>query len=138
MRGMRESNFQTKWMAWLRNNYFGNAAFELKISHTDRLPFTALREHQRDALLAVVTENFSYKIPDDSRGFKPFDCFALGGNAKAFVVVQFYKKGVRECFAITIQDWVKESEKIKPRSLTRQRAMELGTRIVLGERSALQ
>lgn len=135
---MRESDFQTKWMAWLRNNYFGNAAFELKITHTDRLPFTALREHQRDALLAVASQNFSYKIADDSRGFKPFDCFALGGNAKAFVVVQFYKPRVRECFAIRIEDWIAESEKSKPRSLTRERAAELGTRIVLGERSKLK
>lgn len=128
---MKERDFQTKFTNWLKYNYFGNGAFELKITHTNVLPFSALREHQRDALLAVKNNHLVYKIPDDSRGYKPFDVFALCGEA--FVVVMFYKPGTKICYAIPIERWVEEEQTSERSSVSEERAGEIGHKIELGK-----
>lgn len=130
---MKEKDFQTKFLKWLKNNpekIKGSAAFELKLTKKSSLPFDAVKPHQVDALLAVKSSGLSYKIPDDSRGYKPFDCFRLN-TPNAFVVVQFYTPYEKEFFIIDILDWQRlrmdEGAKEKGRkSLTRELAMEYG------------
>jgi hypothetical protein len=68
-----EAAFQTRFGRWLQYEYTGpTIAFELKRSLTSSLPFSEIREHQWTALKQAQTGLY-YKIPDDSRSFKPFD-----------------------------------------------------------------
>lgn len=118
----REASFQTKFSRYLRYGYTGpTAAFELKFVEGNSVPFNALRTHQRDSLLAAKHGRLVYKIPDDSVGFKPFDCFALKGT-DAFVVIGF---GDGRVFLIDIDDWCREEKESERKSLTVERAEQL-------------
>lgn len=127
---MKERDFQRKFLTWVKNVHRGSAAFELKVSKKSYLSFDALREHQRDSLLAVKKGKLVYKISDDSRGFKPFDVFTLQ-QAEAWVVVYFEDR--RSTFyIIDIEDWVREAEHSGRKSLTETRAEAIGKRVKLG------
>lgn len=118
---MKEKNFQTKFSHWLKNVYKRTGAFELKQTKTNSLPFNAVVEHQREALLAVRTSTLVYKIPDV--GFQnPFDCVSLT-QQPAYVVIK-YPKGVA---IIPIGIFIMEEARSKRKSLTWERAKQLST-----------
>lgn len=83
----KEAAFQTKFNHWVRTQFKKTAAFELKQCDTS-LPFSRVEEHQINALLTARHRTLVYKIPDDTRSYKPFDCFALSG-VESFVVVLY-------------------------------------------------
>jgi len=121
---MRERDFQTKFTRWLKHHQKTSAAFELKICKKKSLPFSAVQKHQEDALIAVKHHCLSYKISDDSRGFKPFDCFSL--SAEAYVVIMFYRPRNSKVYMIDIDAWLKEKKASKRKSITEERAGEIG------------
>lgn len=123
---MKEKDFQTKFSKWLRYNHDGSGAFELKITKTNSIGYVKLEEHQKEALLHVKHSRMVYKIPDDTRGSKPFDCFKMS-SLPAFVVIYFYTHGEKTFYMIDIDVWVKEEEISKRKSLTKERAEEIGT-----------
>lgn len=123
---MKEKDFQVKFTRWLRYRYLGSGAFELKICKGTSLAFDAVQPHQVDALLAVKNTGLEYKIPDDTRGSKPFDCFRLQGDA--FVVIMFYQRGTNEFYLIDVDTWVREIATSDRKSITEDRAKEIGTR----------
>ena len=128
---MYEKDFQTKFLRWIRHNeQFKTGAYELKITKTGSLPFNALRDHQLLALQQVKHRKLAYKIADDSIGFKPFDCFVLE-YCPAYVVIMFYRRGTKEFFMIDIDIWTKETEISKRKSLTEDRAREIGITLSL-------
>lgn len=90
----QEAHFTTKFRNFARDR-IGTGAYEIK--HTrgeNRFLMSELHEHQRDALLAVRNHiGMSYKIPDDSVAFKPFDMFVLK-EAAAWVVICYPKEFV--------------------------------------------
>lgn len=69
----------------------GSAAFELKRTTTDRFYIPNLAEHQREALTQAYNDTLYFKIPDDSIGAKPMDCFVLQ-QSLAYVVIGFRKR----------------------------------------------
>lgn len=90
----REAKFGQLFRAWLKANPMRNAAFELKQTTGVSLPFSDVQEHQIMALRAVKErggKGLLYKIPDDSRGIKPFD-FVYLREAGAFIVIRFPKE----------------------------------------------
>lgn len=124
---MKEKNFQTKFGHWVKYNWYREgglttpvcAAFELKITKTNRFAFSQIEDHQVKNLCAVDNGLFFYKISDQSMGQKPFDCFSLGGPA--YIVVLFYKPRVKSYFyLIDIRDIIKLSKKQK--SITEEEA----------------
>ena len=122
----QEKNFQSEFNRWIKYNFKGSAAFELKITKGLSLPFSALKEHQQHSLWAVKHGDLVYKIPD--LGFQnPFDCFKLS-QLPAFVVVLFYKGPgkKREFVMIDIDMWSQEEKKSARKSLTEDRAREIG------------
>lgn len=146
---MTEAQFQTKFNRWLRNHkdpglkmnfttgefscgnmFLTSLALELKLTKTKSLPFSALKEHQRHALLTASNGRLIYKIPDDSVGQKPFDCFCIT-NASSWVVIMFYTRGCKTFYMIPIDVWVKEEKTSKRKSLTEERANEIGLRCKL-------
>ena len=122
----REANFGTLFRHWLKANPLSHScAFELKQTTSDSLPFSDVKEHQRDALLTVETRHLLYKAPDDSRSVKPFDYFYLS-NTKAYVVIRY-----PDCFClISIYKFIREEMKSDRKSLTSVRAREISTTVV--------
>lgn len=116
----READFGTLFRHWLKANseHFFSAAFELKQTTGDSIPFSSVAEHQLDALQATRTPNgLLYKAPDDSRGVKPFDYFYLK-NAPSFVVIKYPK----HFEIINVETFMLEKGRSKRKSLTSARA----------------
>lgn len=122
----REAEFQSLFRHWLKANAdkFDSCAFELKQTTNDSIPFDALAEHQDAALVAVqqTATGLLYKIPDDSRGIKPFD-FVYLRDADAWVVIRF-----PAFFVVIDRDHFDYARKHSSRkSLTSAEAKEIST-----------
>lgn len=90
---MKESDFQTRFGAWLRTSgqgYFCKSgfAFELKLvrGKDKRLPFQKVAAHQEAALEAVEGGGLYFKLSDFAPGLKPFDCVWMKGGRGYLVV----------------------------------------------------
>jgi hypothetical protein len=119
----REAEFGRLFRHWIKaNRPHESAAYELKQTLTDSIPFSDVQDHQIDALLAVEDAHLLYKIPDDSRGVKPFDMVYLT-RAKAYVVIRF-----PEWFCgIRVKVFIEEKKTSKRKSLTARRALDIAT-----------
>lgn len=118
---MKEKNYQTIFNHWVKEKYKRTACFELKLSKTNSLPFSAVVPHQIEALKAASDKGLVWKIPD--LGVQnPFDCFSLF-RVPAFIVIKY-----PESFElITIDNFCYESDRSKRRSLTYDRAKAIST-----------
>lgn len=118
---MKEKVFQTKFNHWVKNIYKRTAAFELKQTSTNSLPFDAVKDHQVEALQAASDKGLVWKIPDC--GFQnPFDAVALF-RVPAFVVIKYPESWEM----IAIDTFVLEKSQSKTKSLTAQRAKKIST-----------
>jgi len=70
------------------------------------------------ALLAAKHNVLVHKLPDDSRSFKPFDCFSLV-EYPAYIVIQYPSQNY---YVIDIDAFVKERDTSTRKSLTEERA----------------
>lgn len=118
---MKEKSFQTTFCHWLKHVYKGTGAFELKITKTNSLPFSAVADHQALGLYQVKHGTLVLKLPDVGMQM-PFDCFCMT-KQEAYVVIK-YPSGVA---IIPIDVFILENEHSIRRSLTYERAMELST-----------
>ena len=126
---MNEREFQTKFIRWVKYIYKKTAVFELKLTKSNSLPFSILAPHQKEALLLSKHSILTHKIPD--LGLRnPFDVFCVT-NVLAFVVVMFYERGQKEFYLIDIDCWVKEEGLSKRKSLTKERAEQIGEKKIL-------
>lgn len=116
----REANFQTEFNEWCRTNRRPTAAYELKQTEMGILPFDVVKEHQINALLAANQGIICYKIPDDTRSYKPFDSFCLN-NVPAYVVIKFS----RNFYGIDIKKFLIEKNLGDRQSLTEARCKEI-------------
>lgn len=133
---MLEKNLQTRITRYVKNRWqHGSAAIEVKITKDKSLPFSAVKDHQIAGLSVAKHGTLSYKIPDTGYDQKPFDMVVFQ-NARAFVLIMFWTRGCKTCYLIDIDVFLKEkneSEKPKKRkSLTEERAREIGEEITLG------
>ena len=122
----REAQFTLLFRHWvMAQDNLRSAAFELKQTASDSLPFDAVKDHQIAALMASKSA-FLYKIPDDSRGVKPYDMVYLA-DAEAYVVIKYV-----DCFVlIEVEDFILERDIFsKRKSLTSDRAKQIATRVV--------
>ena len=123
---MRENDLQSKFGKWAKNWAGGASVFELKITKTNLLRFDAVSEHQINCLVSASSSSgFHYKISDSGMGHKPFDSVHFR-NMNAFVVIQYYKPRKKEFIMIDIERFIKEKEKSSRKSLTEDRAKEIG------------
>lgn len=115
----REAQFNTLFNKWLKNVYKKTGAFELKQTQTDSLPFSAVVDHQIQALMNAKHGILVYKIPDS--GYQnPFDVFTLAG-VPAYVVIKY----PNIICGIDIDMFSTEKALSQRRSLTSKRATEL-------------
>ncbi len=127
----REAKLQVKFGHWLKAVYlekYAGGAFELKWTEGYSLPFNAVKEHQESALVSVKHGKFYFKIPDDSRGVKPYDCFAMSGM-DAYVVIGYGHGDSGDDGGVVMIDidiWLREKKASARRSLTFTRAKAIG------------
>ena len=122
-----EADFCTEFGRWVKHAKLSSSmALEMKVSETDSIPFSALEEHQADALLAAKHKQLYFKIPDTSFSPLPCDSFLLV-NAPGMVVVMFRSQdhGQKEFFMIPIDAWKYEELSSERKSLTEDRAREI-------------
>lgn len=116
---MREKDFQIRFNHWLKAIYRQLGVFELKKTKTSSLPFSAVVDHQVNALWNAKHGVLVYKIPDV--GYQnPFDTMCLAG-VPAFVVIQ-YNTGV--VYLIDIDIFIRVRDKSTVKSLSERVAME--------------
>lgn len=97
----------------------GSCAIEMKVTTGKSLPFDAVQEHQLIAL-QQCRQQFIYKIPDDSRGAKPFDMFVFR-NANAFVGVCFIvPRKTPVVYLVPVITWVKLQQDCNRKSATEE------------------
>lgn len=127
-----ERDFQTLLNHWFKSIFYKTAAFELKVTPTNSLPFSAVKDHQEAALYAAKHANLFVKIPDLGNK-NPCDAIGLV-MVPAYVVVMFRSKdaGQKEFFLIEIDTWLREKEFSSRKSLTEERAREIGKACSLG------
>lgn len=138
---MKEANFQTLFRDWIKEYWkdSGSAGFELKICKGTSMPFDSVKPHQIQGLKEVKYGFLFHKISDapifggmKSRFTKPkpFDCFVLSGQA--YVCIMFYKpRQKKEFIMIEVTDYEMEMLSSTRKSLTEDRAKEIGTVIIL-------
>lgn len=126
---MLEKDFQIKFNRWAAHHLKENAVFELKLEKGKSLAFNRLEEHQRNALFLSKHEKIIFKIPD--AGYQnPFDSFMMA-EVNAYVVVMFYQRGQKKFYMIPIDEWIAEEQVGGRKSLTEERAAEIGKTCVL-------
>lgn len=138
---MTEKVMQTLFGNYRKNNPpLETEVYELKICKGTSLPFNHLDDHQALALLAAEDSSLYHRLTDQpwmkDRPFpftfkKPFDCFSLV-KVKSFVIVWFYIPRTPKVFyKIPIKVWIKERDSCGRKSLTGQRAREIGQPICI-------
>ncbi len=116
----REAQFQTLFRHWLKANPQPTAAYELKQTTTDSIPFSDVQPHQIDALMAAKHGALLHKIDDSGRGIKPFDMVYLH-IVDAWIVIRYPK-----CFCIIDVDrFIGERKRSSRKSLISERAREI-------------
>lgn len=117
--------------------------YELKIVKGTSIPFNAVQEHQLQALFKASEDSIYHKItdqpwlpnrPNSFTSKKPFDCFVIV-KAKAFIVLWFYKPRQPKIFIkIPIKAWYQEMLKSSRKSLTEERALEIGEQFFINSK----
>ncbi len=127
---MVEADFQTQFSRWIKYNLKGSGAHELKMSKNNSVPFNRLEEHQKRALLNAKHSQLCFKPPD--LGYQnPCDVLCIK-NGHGLVYVMFYvKRGTKHFYEIDIDDWCREESSSPRKSLTEERAKEIGVTHVL-------
>jgi hypothetical protein len=126
-----ESDFQTQFSKWKKYNHKCSSLYELKFTKTNSINFNRLEKHQELALLKAKYDEVCFKPPDNDFLQKPCDvlCVYKGGG---YVVVMFYKPKVKHFYIIDIEDWIKEKNISKRKSLIENRANIIGKKHQLG------
>lgn len=137
---MKETQMQTFFKKHLlKHPPTVSEVYELKICKTTSLPFEAVKDHQIKALQEASTGLF-HKITDPPIYYggetrfnipRPFDCFYIR-DVLGYVVLWFYKPREKKIFIkIPIGVFLKEKETATRKSLTEERAKQLGEEIVI-------
>ena len=124
---MTERDLQKKLTRWLRvQKWPVTKNFEAKVTKTNSIPFSALAPHQAKSLWLTKHSHLTFKPPDYGNR-NPFDCTYWAG-CEAYVVVCYYlKRGdMSKAIFIDIDDWIREEKNSNRKSLTKQRALEIG------------
>lgn len=119
-----EREFTTQFVKWLRAFKNTPLAFEAKVVRGKSLPFSAVKQHQKDALYAAKHNKIVWKIPDDGRQ-KPFDGFLLSG-CDSFVVVYFVRKANKRFYMVDVDEWISYERESQRKSITEEGLQAIG------------
>lgn len=112
----------------INKHYVANAtnsiAWEAKITKTNTLNFNCLAPHQEQFLLESE-RSYGYKISDSGLMKKPFDGFVLYKATSLFIAI-YYIPHKTEIYEIPIRAFLKEKYESGKKSLSKERAREIG------------
>lgn len=120
----REASITPKIEKYLKQNKV-YCAYEIKQTTTDSLPFSAVEDHQVNALVAIQEEGLCFKLSDADPRVKPCDGFNMP-PVPAYVVIQYPKAFV----LITVNNFVHARMTNRKKSLTFEKAKEIADKIV--------
>lgn len=124
---MTERDFTSKFNKWLKYHWKSSAVFELKICKEKSIPFSDVQPHQLANLKTAKRGILPHKIPDVGYDQKIFDIMCVS-KVPAYVVIFFYqKRGDDEFVIIDVDHFIDEMETSDRKSLTKERAEEVGT-----------
>lgn len=103
--------------------------WEAKFTRGNTLNFNCLPPHQEEALLQSERA-FGYKIPDAGLAKKPFDGFVVVRGTVLFIAIYFLPRAT-EIYEMPIRTFLKEKYESGKKSLTKERAKEIGKLINL-------
>lgn len=125
----REAEFQTRLNKWMKYHIeaLGLNAFwlEAKVSRTNSIPFSAVKDHQERSLKQAEEGYMYHKFSDAMRMGTPCDAiytYKVGG----IIALQYWKPQEKTFYLIPYKAWVKEKESSNRKSLTEERAREIG------------
>lgn len=114
--------------AWMREFLKTNHAVAVELKHSrgaSSIPFSALEEHQKDALQAVFTASVIHKLDDGVYRQLPFDLFGIA-HSMAFVAVRY----PAYIAIISINEWCEEERTSPRKSLTQERARKIAYDVI--------
>ena len=120
----REAKFQTIFNKYLRESGL-RGYFELKQTRTDSIPWSCVESHQMAGLLSAEAHGFVWKLSDEDRRPKPFDCLA-SPRMPSYVVIKFPKA----FYLIPAKEFMFERNRTEERSLTDERAYEIASKVI--------
>jgi len=121
---MKESNFQTMFNKWIKNNMPNNSlVLELKIEKGKSMRFDKVSDHQVESLYnSCCGSGFFHKITDPPvfkemktrfNVKRPFDCFFMK-HVESYIVIWFYKpRQKKEMLWVDIGDFIGHREVAK-------------------------
>jgi len=129
----READFQAKFNRWCKYNIHETTCFQLKYCRGNALQFSAVNKHQIQSLLNAKHRKILWKISDFSYESKPFDSFLIS-KAPSYIVIQYASenRANKTFFMIDIDRFVKEMKGSDRKSLTEERAGQIGKKCQLG------
>jgi len=138
---MTESQMTTFFKGYLATHPpIQSEVYELKICNGKSLPFSAIKEHQIQALLEVENVGLYHKLTDPPVFYgmnsrfnspRPFDCMYLKG-IPGFIVVWFYKPRQPKSFIkIPIENFIEMDNNANRKSFTEEMAKECGEELAL-------
>lgn len=122
---VNEASRTTLFLKYAKHFLNFTFAFEAKICKERSLAFDLVVPHQVASLYQTKHSLFNYKIPDT--GFQnPFDGLQLR-MIPAYVLIFWYqKRDDKRCTMIDIDEWIHEKDFSTRKSLTYERACEIG------------
>lgn len=92
------------------------------------IPFTDFADHQIRSLLKARKQRFNYKIQDVGIARKPFDGFTVE-KSPAWCILCYPTPHGYVAYAVDVLDWYQERRTCGRKSITKERAEELGREI---------
>ena len=126
---MTESSYYGDITRYYLENATNNIAWEAKFSRTKYINFSCLPAHQEEKLLEAERV-YGLKIPDAGIMRKPFDGFVLYKATSLFIAI-YYLPRLTEVYEIPIRSFLKEKYESGKKSLSKERAAEIGKLIYL-------
>lgn len=129
----KEAGLQTRFRKWWKYNWNENSIFELKYCRGKALPFNAVKKHQIQNLQNAKHRKIFVKISDSAIGTKEADCFSLA-KSSSYIVVQYAskKRANKTFYMIDVDVFSREMQKSDRKSLTEERAGQIGKKCQLG------
>lgn len=121
---MQEKSYYNDINKYYVENATNSIAWEAKFSKTNTINFNCLPPHQEQFLLEAE-RSFGFKIPDTGIGRKPFDGFVLNRATALFIAIYFLPRET-EIYEIPIRAFLKEKYESGKKSLSKERAREIG------------
>lgn len=125
---MTEKSYYPDIGRYYEKHATNTTTWEAKFTRTNYINFKALAAHQEQRLIQSE-RSYSYKIPDAGIAQKPFDGVTVVRATPMFIAI-YYKPRETELYEIPIRAFLKEKYESGEKSLSLERAREIGKQMI--------